>query len=83
MLILLHRSYVREHVGTSSDDLSALAASPDADGLPLHGVLSAESAGVAVGWRWVTLHRHALQVSINEDHERIPGQRTHVLASCS
>ena len=33
--------------GTSSDDLSALLALPNTDARSLHGVLTAESAGIA------------------------------------
>ena len=44
-----HSDRSREHARTSSDHLSALLALPDTRASSLHGVLTAESAGVARG----------------------------------
>ena len=44
-----HGNGGRHHEGTSSNDLSALLALPDTRAGSLHGVLTAESAGVARG----------------------------------
>ena len=44
-----HGSRGSDRPGASSDDLSALLALPDTRASSLHGVLTAESAGVARG----------------------------------